>query len=573
MNKTLKIMIITLILGGLAVLLSACGSESDEAELSEQEVVTVQRGNLTIDITAAGNLALSRTEDLAVDLFYQEGTVEEVLVEEGDTVEEGQVLAKLDIEEWEDELGTLDDKVTTAERQFTAEQRDLLQAQINLQTAEQTLVNAQDNKEAKELALLNKEIALDEAMITLRTGIAAVDVDAAEAQLRRATSWYEYVVDTGREAINAEDYLLALDRAEEQLQAAQTEYDNVLSGFDSNDIAIKKNQVEAAEMAVAQAQKDLDDVAVDITLKELQIKLKEVLIEDAQTAIVDAQGAVEDAEEALEEAKSKSPIITAPFAGFITRVNVEGGDEVLTGTIAVQLADPTKFEADVMVGEMDIFQVKLDGDALVQVDAMPTINLPAKVSHISPTATIQSGVVNYEVKVEIQSLQTIQQERQAARQDISFGQLPERLKQAMEEGRITQEQAEEIMKQRRQGEGGQPGQRQGQAPTMMPESFQLREGLTVTVSILVEQKNNVLLVPNKAIKREGGKTTIQVLKGDVTEERLIKTGINDYQNTEVIEGLSEGEQVVIIKNTSTTQTTSQSGGGIRIPGLGRPPRR
>ncbi|GAI95589.1 unnamed protein product, partial [marine sediment metagenome] len=76
----------------------------------------------------------------------------------------------------------------------------------------------------------------------------------------------------------------------------------------------------------------------------------------------------------------------------------------------------------------DILQVELGGEAWVQVDAMQGLSLPAEVTHISPTATIQSGVVNYKVKVEVESLK--------------------------------------------------------------PEGFQLREGLTVTVSIIVDERND-----------------------------------------------------------------------------------
>jgi multidrug efflux pump subunit AcrA (membrane-fusion protein) len=101
------------------------------------------------------------------------------------------------------------------------------------------------------------------------------------------------------------------------------------------------------------------------------------------------------------------------------------------------------------------------------------------------------------------------------------------------------------------------------------KGFQLREGLTVTVSILVEEKNDVLLVPNKAIIRRGRQTLVQVLKDGVIEERAIKTGISNWQYTEVTDGLSEGEKVVIPE--TTTPTTPQSGGRIPfLPGGGRP---
>jgi len=173
---------------------------------------------------------------------------------------------------------------------------------------------------------------------------------------------------------------------------------------------------------------------------------------------------------------------------------------------------------------------------------MQGLSLPAEVTHVSPTATIQSGVVNYEVKVEVQSLEAVMQERQQARQETM----------------------EKI----------QQGGPQGQIPAMVTEDFQLREGLTVTVSIIVDERSDVLLVPNAAITTQGRQTYVQVVLPDgTTEERAITTGISDWQYTEVTEGLSEGEQVVAPQGTTSTSATSQQGppGKMMIPGM-KPPR-
>ena len=532
--RLLKIILITLILGGLAVPLLSCASESDSAG-TESQVVTVQRGDLIIDITASGNLALSHKEELAFDLFYQEGTVEEVLVEESESVEEGQVLARLDTSEWDDNLEVLDDQLTAAERQLTSkkrvlstEERDLLQAQINLQTAEYNLDVMAKVQKIKD-AIEDEEWRVKFAKERLEAGLNLASEEGEHMY------WQNVMAD-------AKDRITELERDLREL----------LADPDSSGVTITKEALK--KLAVDIAQQKLEAAQIDV--------------EDAQIAIEDAQKDVNDAQEELDEALEDSPEVIAPFDGFIIKVNVEGGDEVKKGHVAVTLADPNKFEADVLVNEMDIFQVKLGGEASVQVDAMPMINLPAKVTHIAPTATIQAGVVNYEVKVEIESLEAVMQERQEARQkemhDISSGQLPERLRQAIEEGRLTQEQAEEMMRQRQQEQGGQPGL----MPTMIPEDFQLREGLTVTVSILVEERNNVLLVPNKAIIRQGTESVVQVLKDGVVEERSIRTGISDYQNTEVIDGLSEGEKVVITK-AATTPTTPEPGRGFPLfPGGG-----
>jgi len=475
-------MLIILILAGLMVPTFGCGSESSEVEGMEYQVAEVQRGDLIIDITAAGNLALSRTEDLAIDLFYEEGTVEEVLVEEGDTVKEGQVLAKLDTEEWEDELSTLEDQVT-------AKERDLLQAKINLQTAEQNLKNSRDNKAAKELALLNAQINLRDAEHHLdetRDIYTWPEIVVAQDDVENAEAFLQYVIDRGLPA-ETRQY------AQARLDAAEAILDAKVNTYDTEEVAIATMQVEAAEMALAQAEEDLDKVAADVALKEVQLTLSQGRLVDAQKALIDAQ-------EELDDANSKSPLIVAPFDGFITSVNVEGGDEVLTGTVAVQLADPEKFEADVLVSEMDILQVKENGEAWIQVDALPGMSLRATVTHISPTATIQSGVVNYEVTVEVKSLETA-----------------------------------------------------AQVPTMIPENFKLREGLTVTVTILVDERTDVLLVPNGAVTQKGAQSYVQIVTvSGKSEQRAIQTGVSDWQFTEVTSGLSEGEQVVVPNKTTTT---------------------
>ena len=176
-----------------------------------------------------------------------------------------------------------------------------------------------------------------------------------------------------------------------------------------------------------------------------------------------------------------------------------------------------------MVSETNIFEVELGGEAQVQVDVMTMPNLPAEVTYISPTAVIQSGVVNYEVTVEVESVETIRQQQESM--------------------------------QSRQGVAPEP------MPTLIPEDFELKEGLSVTVSIVVEERSDVLLVPNQSITYRGREAYVQVVSPDgVIEERLIQTGISDWQYTEVTEGLSESERVVIPQTTTTTPTTPEPGG-------------
>jgi macrolide-specific efflux system membrane fusion protein len=235
----------------------------------------------------------------------------------------------------------------------------------------------------------------------------------------------------------------------------------------------------------------------------------------------------------------------------------------------VTVADPDSFEAKILVSEMDILQITAGSTAWVAVDALSGLSLPAEVAHISPTATIQSGVVNYEVTVEVKSLEVMAMERQQAMPDFSSEEMAERLKQAVESGMITQEQADQILEQMQQGQLGQ----RVQSPAVIPEDYQLREGLTVTVTVIVAESSDALLVPNTAITTQGRQTTVQVVLPDGTiEERVVQTGISNWQYTEVTSGLSEGEDIMVPEGTTTASTTTQQGPGgmMPFPGMGRP---
>jgi multidrug efflux pump subunit AcrA (membrane-fusion protein) len=215
--KIFKALLVILALVTVVATLVGCSSKSTGT--AKEQVATVKRGNLTLDITAAGNLALSRTEDLAIDLFYPtgtKGTIGSVLVEAGDSVKEGQLLVTLDTDEWSNQLTTLANQVTTQER-------NLLQAQINIKTGEQNLKNAKDAVTTRETSILSAEISLQQAQTSLDSSISSIDYNTVTANLNKAKSWYYYVSNTLKQdaTVNQEDWTLALEQAQQRLDIAQ----------------------------------------------------------------------------------------------------------------------------------------------------------------------------------------------------------------------------------------------------------------------------------------------------------------------------------------------------------------
>ena len=554
--KIKRITFAVLILVATLLIFAGCGNGDESEETAEQTVIqTVTKGDLSLDISAVGNLALSQKETLSFELS---GTVEEVLVEEGDYVEEGQVLATLDMSERDDQLKTLTRAIETKDQA-------LLQAEINYQNAEDAL------------DYVNSELYADQK--------------EAEAELAVA---------------NAK---ISLASTQEMYDLAESQYlDNWTVPERIRNYNQKKAQLAIANINLIEAEKNLENVSSDLAIEQ-ETKQKELVIKKSQ--LEDAQQQLDEAKEALEEAQNPEWNITAPYDGFITKVNLVEGNTIQKGATAIEIADPNEFEAEVYVSEMDIFNISVGGSATAQVDAAETVILPAEVAKIATTATIQSGVVNYAVKVRILSTDavTTQQQNnfgnamQEAADAIASGELPPMLQRAVDDGRMTQEQAEEMAEQMQNFdpnnlpedfEGNTPGfpapgsgnatfggrgftfggginsTNQTGGSVFSPgvtssTSFQLREGLTVTVNIVTEQVTDVLLVPSAAITMKGGQNYVKVILPDgTTEERVIETGVSDWQNTEVISGLSEGEQVEV---TLTSSSSSTQSGGFFGPGI------
>lgn len=79
--------------------------------------------------------------------------------------------------------------------------------------------------------------------------------------------------------------------------------------------------------------------------------------------------------------------------------------------------------------------------------------------------------------------------------------------------------------------------------TLENPTEELRDGMTATAEVIIERRDDVLLIPNKAIRGTWENPTVLVLVDEQVEEREIALGLTDGINTEVLSGLEEGEKV------------------------------
>lgn len=74
---------------------------------------------------------------------------------------------------------------------------------------------------------------------------------------------------------------------------------------------------------------------------------------------------------------------------------------------------------------------------------------------------------------------------------------------------------------------------------------QLKHGMRATGKIIYDRKDNVLLVPERAIKDRDTKPWVEVVKNGIVEPRPVTLGMGDGKNVEVTSGLVEGEKVLV----------------------------
>ncbi len=102
-------------------------------------------------------------------------------------------------------------------------------------------------------------------------------------------------------------------------------------------------------------------------------------------------------------------------------------------------------------------------------------------------------------------------------------------------------------------------------PEQMPEFF--RSGMSANVTVIVENKDNVLIIPNEAVVKEKGEDFVRLLKaqGSAPELKKILLGMSDDENVEVISGLNPND-TIIIESKAFVLPQDKAGNNPFMPG-------
>jgi HlyD family secretion protein len=387
-----------------------------------------------------------------------------------------------------------------------------------------------------EVAVASAQAGLDSAQAKLasakKTPLPS-EIQAAEAAVTSAQAALQAAVN--RTAHLSDQLVIEqnnVDNAAQQLNDAQNTYNNLLE-YPRSGARGRAPYVPPAGQEWSQQKATLDNAKIDYQVavanynlavanvndssvqsaaaqvKQAQSSLDTLkntpLPEDVQTAEL----AVKDAQLSLDQAKAnltKSQLI-APFDGVVASVNIQVGQQSSVSAQPIVLADLSRLEAQVTVAETDVSRIKVGQPVQMTFDALTGQTFSASVIEVAYVGTVTSGVVNYPVTIALDQPSTA---------------------------------------------------------AALSSSQQIRPGMTANVTIVVEQRDNILLVPNRAVKLSGKQRVVTVLKDGQPTLVNVTLGMSGDTQSEVVSGLNEGDAVVVPQTTTTTG----GGGGFGGPGGG-----
>ena len=307
-------------------------------------------------------------EATRADLAFQaSGRVERVLVDEGEDVTAGQLLAELDRSELEANRRAAEARVVTVERELAR-----LAALLDVHRA--TLPDEVDRAEAGVQALEARLRELEKgyrsqdveqarlAVISARETLekARKDRDRYETLYRRGTVSEE---ERDRVVLRYENALRAWERAREQ-------HALLAEGFRSEEIETAGARLAEGRAVLALARNNLGRIRVT----EREVDAARARVDEARAAL------------ALAEVRLGYTRLYAPFEGTITVRSVEPGEVIIPSREVLSLTDLSTVDLEIFVNETEIGEVKPGQDVEVKVDTFPDKVYRGRVSFIASEA-------------------------------------------------------------------------------------------------------------------------------------------------------------------------------------------
>jgi RND family efflux transporter MFP subunit len=406
---------------------------AQQAANSQNTVLTtkVTTGNLTETVSATGSVTAQTGAEVAIGAQVT-GIVKRLYADVGTVVKANQIIAELDLPDTQDQLDADEAAQAVAATKYA---QTLTQTAPEIQTTAGDIQQAQATVQSDTANLAAATEALKEQKVVTPTDIQKAQLALAQAQQGASLSVQNAQQQLSQAQATASNSAITLKRDQELLaqgfvpqstvdQAAATD------GVNQSLVAAAKNSLALEQQTIA-AQVPTAKAAYQAALAETQtvaekqaavVQAKQTLDRDrAALAIANAntanntvqQQTVEQAKESLDQAQANTnyeavqvshAFIRSPISGTVIQLATEQGETLNAGLSAptlIVVADLTKLQVDAYVDETDIGKIKIGQPVIVNVDAFPNHTFHGEVTKVASGATIEEGVVTYDVTISL----------------------------------------------------------------------------------------------------------------------------------------------------------------------------
>jgi len=317
------------------------------------------------------------------------------------------------------------------------------------------------------------------------------------------------------------DLLVELDKA--QYEAA---YEKALSFVQSSKANRKKV---ASDLKRYRALRERD------LTSEAELEAAEAQMEVAESQVVQAEAALKQAQDDLDKTR-----IAAPMSGIVTSLKKEVGEialgSVFQEDVILVISDMSKVEVKVEVDETDVVNVNIGDTAKIELDAIPNTEYRGLVAEIAHSATTkglgtQEQVTNFIVEIAVIGQDERFRPGMSATVDIITDVREAALAVPIQAltARSPLEESAEVVPPKKGKEETPPAE--NPADRKMP-AVKLQD-----VVFVVKTPADTLDPQDKTLIKKPG--------GQLVEKRPVKIGISSDTHFEILEGLTEGEEIVI----------------------------
>lgn len=336
----------------IVVVGSILATRKDTPEVTVVKIET--KKELRSTVTSSGEVRPIQFMNLTSEV---QGKIVDITKKEGDVVQKGEVLVRLDPNQLE----------STADAQYAAYQT----AQDDVRSSQSQVAAAQNNLAQAQQSLNQAQVAVDSArqgVITSQTEVdrAQVEVNAANREMKRN----EQLLESG--VISRQTFDESKDRADN----ARAALDTAKARLESQRIAIKDSQARLAQqqVSVKDARRGVETAGINVSSSQSRANQQSAILRGSKN-------------------QQDKSVVVAPINGVIAEIPSKVGTFAVAGlstTALLTIADMSEINVEVKVDETEIDKVAVGQKAKIKVDAFGDKELEGDVLQKTPLAVGKS---------------------------------------------------------------------------------------------------------------------------------------------------------------------------------------